>query len=78
MNSKRVVCATLLCLILALHLVAFVPTAHAQADPSMANQSGLGTLFSRDAYDETMGPTKTQLAITAAATVIMIAVLRYV
>jgi hypothetical protein len=68
----------LLCLILLLSFVALTPPAHAQADPSLANQSSLGNLFSRDAYDETMGPTKTQLILTLAATVVTIAVLKYV
>jgi hypothetical protein len=78
MNLKRALSAVLLCLVVALFLGAFAEEAHAQADPNLANQSGLGSLFSRDAYDETQGPSKTQLAITAAATVIAIAVVKFV
>lgn len=74
MNPKAVLLAGLLCFVLVMSLAAFTQPAYAQDD---APKTGLGEVFKKRAPTGT-GPTKNQLILVAVATVVTIAVVKYV
>jgi heme A synthase len=76
MNAKAVVAVGVLCVVLAVFLGTFVSTTYAAAAGTEEPKTGLGEVFKkREATG--VGPTKTQLAITIGATIVMIAVVKF-
>lgn len=73
MSKRAIVVAASLCVLLAIFLGTFVPPAYAVEAPA---ETGLSSVFKkREATG--VGPTKTQFAITIGATIVMIAVVKY-
>lgn len=77
MKSRRAVNAVLLCLLVVVLMVTFVQEAHAKPFDSNGAKTGLGEVFKSRAATG-VGPNKVQFGVTIAATVIMLAVLKYV
>lgn len=73
MNPKAVLLLGLLCFVMVMCFAAFTQPAYAQAD---APKTGLGEVFKKRAPTG-VGPSKNQLILVGVATLVTIAVVKY-
>ena len=77
MTARMVLLAGLLCFALLAGLTLYTPDAHAAGFASGESKVGLGELFGKKREATGVGPSRTQLAVTIGATVVMVLVVKY-